>query len=702
MPPEVPEVSSPRPPGDPNAQTRWVLDLDLAEIAQVLDRTSGMIACYAWPECLCLYSNSAYAAIGGWQPDDLLGRTFAELWGADLFADILPMMSQAMLTGEPVHYSGERHTPIGRTIWIDVQLIANRDRSRIYFLLDEVRGRSASGTQTSVQRRLERFFLASTAAVAFIRKGRLVDVNARFAALIGFEPHELQDVPVERVLIAREPHESLRAGVRFLRHRSGQHVQVELTAHDLLIDGRAEQLLLASDVGQEPRSAEQLRHLALHDALTGLPNRAHLDQYLRASVATAESLGHRFAIVFLDIDRFKRVNDSLGHAAGDRLLLECARRLRDFCAEQAAQSVPTWVARAGGDEFVLFIALGDGSDVEIGPLIAELRRTLAAPTQLGGREFAISASIGVAIFPDHGSAPDELIKNADTAMYAAKAGGRDTVRTFAPALAKAALQALNLESEMLNALERREFALYFQPIMTESGRLASAEALLRWKHPRRGVLAPDHFIELAESSRAMAAIGLWVLEEALRQATLWTKVGWLNARVAVNLSGTEFRSEQFIPTLETMLRRFGLSGRALEVELTERIVMSDELGVYTTLEVLKSLGVTVAIDDFGTGYSSFARLRELPVDRIKIASEFVRDLPDSPACRAIVHSIAELARGLGLSLVAEGVESQAQLDALQLLGCREAQGYLFGKPMSSGDFGRWLRHNQVRWLPQAA
>ncbi len=560
----------------------------------------------------------------------------------------------------------------------------------------------APNAQTPVQRRLEQLFHASTAAVAFIHDGRLVDVNARFAALIGFEPHELQDVPVERVLVAREPHESLRAGVRFLRHRSGQHVQVELTAHDLLVDGRAEQLLLASEVGQAPRSAEQLRHLALHDALTGLPNRAHLDQYLRASVTTAESLGHRFAILFLDIDRFKRVNDSLGHAAGDQLLLECARRLRDFCAEQAARSVPIWVARTGGDEFVLSIALGDGSDVEIAPLIAELRRALAVPTQLGGKEFAISASIGVAIFPAHGSTPDELIKNADTAMYAAKAAGRDTVRTFTPAFAKAALRALNLESELLNALERHEFALYFQPILTESGRLASAEALLRWKHPKRGVLAPDQFIELAETSRAMATIGLWVLEEALRQATLWTKVGWLNARVAVNLSEPEFLSERFIPTLETMLRRFGLSGRTLEVELTERIVMSDELGVYTTLEVLKSLGVTVAIDDFGTGYSSFARLRELPVDRIKIASEFVRDLPDCPACRAIVHSIAELARGLGLSLVAEGVESHAQLDQLQLLGCREAQGYLFAKPMSSGDFGRWLRHNPMRWLPRGA
>ncbi|MCS6995670.1 MAG: EAL domain-containing protein [Casimicrobiaceae bacterium] len=696
-------ATSPEPPASVDLST-WLVELDPGEASRVLALMPAPVACFSWPEGVCLYCNAAYAALIGDQVNDLLGRTFAELWGHHAAASIRTTFERAIELGTPVRYPAAEERDEVQRPHPGAQIVANRRYGDRLYVLPAMPERDEPLREPlrSRVRRLLEFFDSSTAALAIIRSGHLVDANPRFAEWVGYSPSELHGAPIDRLLVTSDPTDAITTGIRFLRHRDGRHLQVEIVAHDMSFDDQPEQLLLVASIEDQPRSAEQLRHLALHDPLTGLPNRAHLAQYMRASIAAAEAHGHRFAVVFLDIDRFKRVNDSLGHAVGDELLLEYARRLRDFCAQYARQSLQLWVARVGGDEFVLFIPLPDHQTEErLASMVEELRALITQPMRLGDREVSASASIGVAIYPEHGDTEQELLKNSDMAMYAAKSAGRDTVRTFAPALAKAALQALDRESELRMALDRRELALYFQPVLSESGRLVSAEALLRWKHPREGLLGAGAFIELAESSRAIAHIGYWVLEEALRQAKLWTAVGWLSARVAVNLSGIEFRNPQFIPTLEDLLRKFGLSGRALEVELTERIVMSDELGVYTTLEVLKSLGVTIAIDDFGTGFSSFARLRELPVDRIKIAAEFVQDLHESTACRAIVHSIAELARGLGLSLVAEGVEHAAQLEVLQLLGCREVQGFFFSPPMSSAEFGRWLRTNPMRWKPLA-
>lgn len=697
------DVHGPTSHSTPEPLAVWAGTSAPETLARLLDLMSAPAACHSWPDGRCLYANDAYAAFGGWQTEDVIERTLGELWGESLYAELAPLIGQAPKTGGIVRYRGKHQRPDGAFVPMELSLLATRDGRHVYLVIDDV-ARDTPLRQSSepLDGRLERFFLASTTAMAFLCDGVVVAANSRLAELLDVAASELPGQPIEHLVVCGGRYETLGPGTCSLRRRSGQHVPVELEVHDVCIDGHHEQLMVVHLDRSQSHSLAYIRHLALHDPLSGLPNRRQINEYLEASIAAAQSLGQRLAVIFLDVDRFKRVNDSLGHAAGDELLLECARRLREFCAARTAQSIPLWVARVGGDEFVLVLAIGDGSDVDTMQTIADLRQALSAPIRLGSREFTISTSIGIAFYPEHGTTPQELMKNADTAMYAAKAAGRDTVRRFTPTLAQAALQALTLESELLQALERREFVLYFQPIITETGRLASAEALLRWKHPRRGILAPDHFIESAESSRVMRAIGLWVLEEALHQANLWTRVGWSSARVAVNLSDSEFRSPAFIPTLEALLRKYSLSGRALEVELTEHIVMSDELGAYTTLEVLKSLGVTIALDDFGTGYSSFSRLRELPLDRIKIASEFIRDLPEAPTCRAIVHSIVELARGLGLSLVAEGVENKAQLEALHLLGCREAQGYLFGRPMSSGDFGRWLRQNQTMWAAKAA
>ncbi len=670
-------------------------ELHPREVAAFLDHMHGLLACFSWPHARCLYANPAYAALAGRTGESLIGLTYPELWGREEYARLAPLLARAIETGSPLSCEHELKTGSGKRLMFSLRLLPNRrNGDKVFLSMEDLTAhrRHEQAMRASIER-LQRFFRAESSGIAFIRQSIIQDCNPRLAEMLDYAHADLIGMPVRQLLVRPETVFIGEHGVTLLRQRNGESLPVALTVRET----QEETLWIAVDARERVQAAERIRKLALHDSLTQLPNRAHLDEYLRAAMDAASALGQKFALIFLDLDRFKRINDSLGLAAGDELLRHCADRIREFALRHSDCNNLCWAARVGGDEFVLLLALGDGHDVPLDARLDELKGLIARPIVLAEREWVVTCSIGVAIYPDHGHAALELLKNADTAMYAAKSAGRDTARRFTPALAKAAIRAINTESELRKALDRREFALFFQPILSDTGKLVSAEALLRWNHPERGVLLPDHFLESAAEIRVLNDIGLWVLEEALRHAKLWTRIGWLTARVAVNLSGVEFRNLAFVTQLEQMLKQFGLSGRALEVELTERIVMSDELGVYTTLEVLKSLGVTIAIDDFGTGYSSFARLPELPVDRIKIAGEFVRELPDSAACRAIIHSIAELARGLNLSIVAENVERVEQMECLKQLGCREVQGYLFGRPMRPGDFGRWLRTQPQRW-----
>jgi diguanylate cyclase (GGDEF)-like protein len=414
-------------------------------------------------------------------------------------------------------------------------------------------------------------------------------------------------------------------------------------------------------------------------------------EHLGHMIAAARRNDSQVALLFIDLDHFKRVNDSLGHLAGDRLLQTVALRIT------ACLRATDLVARFGGDEFL--VLLTDASERgAVEDVARELLAAIEAPFDAEGRPISVSPSVGVALYPEHGLSPSELIKHADAAMYLAKSRGRANVQFFDPGTASAAYSALVLEGELAEGLARGEFVLHFQPqLRARDGAFVGSEALIRWRHPRRGLLLPDEFIPIAEQRRLMLPIGRWALHEAARCAQGWTGGVLDGAPVAVNLSSMQFQSSNFVETVQQVLRDTGLAGERLELELTERMLMSDLVQVKETLLQLKALGIRISVDDFGTGYSSLGHLKELPIDKMKIDRSFVSDLPAERDSAAIATAIIQMGRSLGITVIAEGVENQAQRDFLAAAGCDELQGNAVGVAMPSEALVRWVGE-----LPRAA
>ena len=372
------------------------------------------------------------------------------------------------------------------------------------------------------------------------------------------------------------------------------------------------------------------------------------------------------------------------------LLVSVGERLLDFCESCVSTKDKPWLARLGGDEFVVILTHADAARCYQFSL--QLQATLQRPIDIQGRKILVTASVGVASYPHDGDTPSQLLKNADMAMYHAKASGRDTTRFFDQSLARAADHALVIEEELGVALQGKALVLHYQPEVSADGkRVLSVEALIRWQHPTRGLLGPDEFIPIAEGLHLILPIGQWVIDEALAQVPRWQRLGWREAKVAVNLSSNQLRAPGFADNVLQSLNRLGLSGECLELELTERMLMSGDANVLSALTRLKLAGVSMAIDDFGTGLSSLSRLRTLPIEKLKIDKSFVLELPDSASAVAIVNSILELARGLSLAAIAEGVETRAQRQCLESLGCQAMQGFLFTEPLAADEFADWLK-----------
>ncbi|HET7756272.1 MAG TPA: EAL domain-containing protein [Steroidobacteraceae bacterium] len=429
---------------------------------------------------------------------------------------------------------------------------------------------------------------------------------------------------------------------------------------------------------------KQLRHLASHDSLTGLPNRVLLDDRLAQAVAHAERDGHSFAIAMFDLDRFKVVNDSFGHRAGDQLIKEVAHRLAGI-----ARSTDT-VARLGGDEFLFIMdRLAKREDaVQIARRAVE---ALSQPIRLGEVDIHASASIGIAMFPADGKGVDTLIANADAAMYCAKQRGRNNIQCYASGMNAVTQDKVKLESDLHAALTLQQFELHYQPkIETVTGTIHGAEALVRWRHPERGLVPPGEFIPLAEACGLIDQIGEWVVREACRQARAWQKQGLPPLRVAVNLSALQFRHGNLLHMIGEALRDAELEPRFLEVEITESALMSDPEESVSILEQLSRMGVVVSVDDFGTGYSSMSYLRRFPIDKLKIDRAFIGELISRADDASIVRAIVSLAHSLRLKVVAEGVETSEQLELLRTLGCDQYQGFCFSPAVPPGKFAELL------------
>jgi len=433
-----------------------------------------------------------------------------------------------------------------------------------------------------------------------------------------------------------------------------------------------------------------IQDMATHDSLTGLHNRASMTDALEHAVSRARRGNESLALFFIDLDGFKSVNDTLGHATGDQLLREIAQRLR----ARVRQS--DLVARLGGDEFVVMVeTISDRHGLQL--LASKLLAAIGEPMQLQGHEVTVTASIGIAVFPDDGSDVSTLLANADMAMYRAKALGHNRATEYSPDLGESVVERFEIEKGLREGLRNNEFHLYYQPkIEFSSGKLLGVEALIRWHHPTLGVLGPDRFIHVAESSNFIISLGKWVIEQACRQASAWQRAGLPHFSIAVNLSPNQLTDPSLAEHVSGALRASGVDPSMLEFEITETAVMKNMVEATALLESLRALGVRLAIDDFGTGYSSLAYLKELPVDVLKVDRAFVRHLPHNRDDLAITRAVIAMAHGLSMTVVAEGVEAQCQFDSLRDEGCDEFQGFYCRPAMESHDLEALLhRHGLV-------
>ena len=436
-------------------------------------------------------------------------------------------------------------------------------------------------------------------------------------------------------------------------------------------------------------AAERIEHLAFHDTLTGLPNRQLFRDRLAQAVHQAQRDGHQIAVFFLDLDRFKVVNDSLGHSIGDQLLRLVAQRLKHVLRESDT------VTRIGGDEFTVLAPRVRGQDDAV-VIARKVRGAFTLPFVVDGREMYVTTSIGVSLYPRDGEDPDTLLKHADAAMYLAKSQGRDVFQLYTPstdprALEQHALEQFTLEHALRKAAANREFAVHYQPIVAlETGRVEAVEALLRWQHPVHGFISPADFIPLAEATGLITGIGEWVLRTACAQARAWQEQGHRTLRVAVNVSLLQLKQPDFVVVVRQALSSTGLSAESLELEITESIAMQSGDGAAEKLRELARIGVRISLDDFGTGYSSLSTLRLFPVHTVKIDRSFVRDLPDDADDAAMAAAVIALAHSLKLPVVAEGVETDEQHAFLRRQNCDSWQGYLFSRPVSAADCERVL------------
>jgi diguanylate cyclase (GGDEF)-like protein/PAS domain S-box-containing protein len=442
------------------------------------------------------------------------------------------------------------------------------------------------------------------------------------------------------------------------------------------------------DLTERKHAEQQMEYQSYHDALTGLANRRLFQEHLTLALALAARKRRPVAVLFLDLDHFKVVNDSLGHTLGDALLREIATRLRASVREGDV------VARVGGDEFTIVLQELDKKE-DAAAMAQRVLRVVAEPIDIDGQRLYITASIGIAVYPDDGEDSETLVKNADNAMYRAKAVGRNCYEMSTQELSRSMQERLTLESGLHQAMERNEFEVYYQPqIDVRTMRIVGMEALLRWRHPERGLMSPGSFLSVAEERGFIVLIGDWVLRTALQQARAFRDLGFPDFRVAVNLSARQFRELSLVDGIEQAIKQARIDPQSLELEITESVAMENLDLTFKVLERLRRSGVSIAIDDFGMGHSSLSYLKRFPIDCLKIDRNFVEDLPDRFEDAAIVRSVIELAQGLNLRVVAEGVETKPQLDFLKEHGCREVQGFYFGFPVPAPQFQETL--NQAR------
>ncbi|HEU4458742.1 MAG TPA: EAL domain-containing protein [Methylibium sp.] len=667
-----------------------------ATLLRWADALPALLACYDADTRACVYANARHAA--------LLGDTnLAELEAgrgrrAELARGIVDAIERLRAGAASARFEAPLAHGEGRSAWAEFELQPERDadgqlRRCLVFAVDVTRHAAAERALRESEERLAKFMQASLEGIVFHKGGFIVDANEAALDLLG---HRLDEVLGRPTLDFVAPDEAehvatvLRAGVdtRYesaVIDRAGRRIPVEFIVRTMQRDGERQRMTVIRDLRDRDAARTHIERLAQHDELTGLPNRRAFMRSIEARLEAARAAGEPLALLVIDLDHFRRINDSLGHGIGDAVLQRVAECIR------AVLRASDEVARFGGDEFMVLVG-GGPQRADVADVAAKLLEAIGRPLMVAGAPtVSLMPSIGIAMFPGDGASPAELIRHADTAMYRAKARGRATTQFFEPALASDAYAALVLEDELGRALERGEFELHYQPqVRARDGVLVGAEALIRWRHPQRGLLAPAHFIGLAEEQRLMQPIGAWVLREAAAAARRWRDAGARALPVAVNLSARQFQGDGFVDSVADALERSGLPGHLLELELTERMLMNELADVSPKLAELKSLGIRLSVDDFGTGYSSLGQLKSLPIDKMKIDRSFVSDLPEARDSVAIARAVIQMGRSLGIAVIAEGVETPAQRDFLAGERCDELQGFAISQPLPAAAFDDWV------------
>jgi diguanylate cyclase (GGDEF)-like protein/PAS domain S-box-containing protein len=630
--------------------------------------------------------------------------------GLDTFAQLLRVAPQIPI----LILTDARHEEVAR--------LAVRQGAHDYFLNDGLQNRLLPKALRTIIERAERAAALyeeqdrarvtldsiGDAVISTDLRARVTYLNAVAEKMTGWARHEALGHPVEEVFAGVDgaTGEQVRKAVEMAMHDAtpvgltpaystahGGTLEAPFEDSAAPLHGRQGEVIGAvvvfRDMGTARALSNRMFYLAQHDSLTDLPNRVLLNDRLNQAICLAQRRRRKMAVLFLDVDRFKHVNDSLGHEIGDRLLQSVAQRLLK-CVRRSDT-----VSRQGGDEFV--ILLSEITQAQDAALSAEkMLQALAAPHQIDHHELRVTVSIGIVVYPDDGSEADVLLKHADFAMYHAKDQGRNNYQFFAPALNVRALERQVLEGGLRRAIDRQELVLHYQPkIDLESGVIVGAEAFVRWRHPERGLILPSEFVPIAEVCGSIIPIGRWVMREACRQTRAWQLAGIGPPRIAINVSAPELRDSDFVVCVRNILAETGLAPCDLEIELQEAVLIQDAQFALRVLSCLKELHVQLALDDFGTGYSSLSHLKQFPIDILKIDRSFVRELTTDSDASSIVGAVIGMGKNLGMQVVAEGVESREQLSCLQELSCPQAQGYYLSEPLTAVEFTSLLCRKEV-------
>jgi diguanylate cyclase (GGDEF)-like protein/PAS domain S-box-containing protein len=533
-------------------------------------------------------------------------------------------------------------------------------------------------------------------------QGVIQTVNTAFSRITGYSPEEAigknprilksgrQSDAFYKKMWASVLSTGSWQGEIYNRNKSGEIYAEWLTISSILNEHQeiTHYVSVFTNINKHKKAEDKIRHMAFYDTLTDLPNRALFRERLGDAIARCGSDHHQVAVLFVDLDRVKLINDTLGHDVGDRLLKAVAMRL-SACLREGDT-----VARLGGDEFM--IMLTDLCRAQEASHVAQkILETLKPPFHISGNELFVTASVGISLYPQDGTDAETLLKNADTAMYRAKGRGRDTFQVFTQEMKTETSEQHALANSLRRALEREEFYLHYQPqVNIQTGELVGTEALLRWKHPELGAISPDQFIRWAEDTGLIIPLGEWVLRKACEQNQLWRKAGYPALSIAVNLSARQFQQPDIVETISDILHETRMDPASLDLELTESVVMENTGPGLETPYELKALGVQFSIDDFGTGYSSLSYLKRFPVDTLKMDRSFVSEVATDSSDAAIASAVVALGHGLNLSVLAEGVETQGQLSFLRTLKCDKMQGFLFSKPLAPEAFEQLLREGR--------